>query len=147
MKILKYWIPLAVAITFLCGLVTLVEQQNLRQSADDPQIQIAEDIATRLNGGESPTVFAFTNKTKMHKSLAPFVIIVNEEGEIFSSSVELDGEIPVPPREVLDYAKEKNKNHFTWEPELDVRNATVVISYKNQDSSGYVTAGRSLREI
>jgi hypothetical protein len=39
------WLPLAVAITILAGLVYATVQQSLRQGANDPQIQLAEDTA------------------------------------------------------------------------------------------------------
>jgi len=45
------WLPLAVATTLLCGLIYAVLEYDLRSGADDPQIQMAEDAATRLDAG------------------------------------------------------------------------------------------------
>src|SRR6185436_9409124 len=44
------WLPLAVAITGVCGLVYATVHQNYRQSLNDPQIEIAEYLAGRLDG-------------------------------------------------------------------------------------------------
>ncbi len=39
--ILKYWIPLAAAITVVCGVIYVAVQQDIRMAANDPQIQMA----------------------------------------------------------------------------------------------------------
>jgi hypothetical protein len=49
--ILRHWLPLAALTTALCGLVYLAVQQALRQAANDPQIQMAEDAAYILSQG------------------------------------------------------------------------------------------------
>ena len=43
---------MAVIITGLSGLIYATVQQNIRQSADDPQIQMAEDTAAQLANGQ-----------------------------------------------------------------------------------------------
>jgi len=45
---LKAWVPLAVVATVMAGMVYGVAQQVLRQSANDPQIQLAGDVADAL---------------------------------------------------------------------------------------------------
>ena len=40
-NILRHWFPLAVVATAFCGLVYVAVQQELRQNANDPQIQMA----------------------------------------------------------------------------------------------------------
>jgi hypothetical protein len=67
---LKYWLPAAVAATVLAVLVAGAVQQNIRQAANDPQIQMAEDAATSLAGGLQPAAAA-TGKVDMARSLAP----------------------------------------------------------------------------
>ena len=50
------WLPFAIIIVIFSGLVYAIVQQNYRQSANDPQIQIAEDLATAISQGQpSPT--------------------------------------------------------------------------------------------
>ncbi len=45
LNILKAWLPIAVVTIGLCGLAYLTVQQSLRQGANDPQIQMADDTA------------------------------------------------------------------------------------------------------
>ena len=74
-KLLKSFIPLAVAITLVCGLIYVSVQQVLRQSANDPQIQIAEDVSGALSTGVPPQAIANPNGTDLKKSLATFIIV------------------------------------------------------------------------
>lgn len=52
---IKTWLPMAVVITVLAGLVYLNIQQAYRLGADDPQIQMAEDGASALAAAEAPS--------------------------------------------------------------------------------------------
>jgi hypothetical protein len=49
-NILRAWLPIAVVTAAFCGLAYLTVQQSLRQGANDPQIQMAEDAAARAQG-------------------------------------------------------------------------------------------------
>jgi hypothetical protein len=51
--ILKHWLLLAIVLTGLIGLVYVAVQQDLRQGANDPQIQMAEDALAKLANGQS----------------------------------------------------------------------------------------------
>jgi len=53
-SILKLWIPLAVTISLICGIVYIVVQQNYRLSANDPQTQMANDAANDISNGLDP---------------------------------------------------------------------------------------------
>ena len=53
-KYFRLWLVFALAITVSAGLVYLISQQIIRQSANDPQVQVAEDIAVGLSGGANP---------------------------------------------------------------------------------------------
>jgi len=57
-----------------------ISQQVLRMSANDPQIQMAEDAAQRLNAGEDAERIVPDHKVDMAASLAPFVIIYDDSG-------------------------------------------------------------------
>ena len=50
-KIFLKWLPLACLATFLAGLGYVAVQQSYRQSANDPQIQMSEDISAALASG------------------------------------------------------------------------------------------------
>ena len=50
----KNWLGFAAVVTLLCFLVYIVAQQNFRQSANDPQFQLAQDAANAINKGTEP---------------------------------------------------------------------------------------------
>ncbi len=54
---IKYWLPLAIVITALSGFIYLVGQQNLRMSANDPQIQLSEDTANQIRKWTNSHIF------------------------------------------------------------------------------------------
>jgi len=144
--VIKIWFPLTVLSTLFCGLVYATVQQNYRQSANDPQIQIAQDTIATINSGFSPKDAVFRNRIDISKSLAPFIIIYDESGKPITSGAVLDGKTPIPPKGAFDFAKKFGENRFTWEPKNGVRNAVVLAYYKGKES-GFVLAGRSMREV
>ena len=146
-KLLQYWVPLAVAFTLLCGLGYATVQQNYRQSANDPQIQIVEDVIAAIAGGQKPEEMLGTNtKTDIAKSLTVFVVIYDTAGKPIASTAQLDGKDPIVSKGVLDVAKTKGENRISWQTKENVRSAIVVKPYEGT-SSGFVLVGRSLREI
>ena len=142
-KILKKWLPLAIAAAGLCGLVYLTVQQSLRMGANDPQIQTAEDAASQLNVGAGMESVVPASKVEISNSLSPFLMVFDDSGNVLASSAIMHGSIPAYPAGVLNYTRQKGQDRVTWQPEAGVRMATVVVSYK----TGYVMAGRSLREV
>jgi hypothetical protein len=141
--IFKAWLPFAVMITAFCALVYASVQQAYRQSANDPQIQMAEDAADALADGGGVDMIIPTTKVSVAKSLAPFLIAYDTSGNVIAASVTLDGQTPALPAGVLDSAKQLSENRVTWQPREGIRIAAVIVSYKN----GYVLAGRSLHEV
>jgi len=148
LNILKAWIPLAITITCLSGLIYLVVQQDIRIGANDPQIQIAEDLAGQLSNGQNPLALIPPTKTDMSKSLANYIMLFNKDAKLIGSSVTLDGKDPVIPQGVFIAAKkyQGNETRFTWQPKIGVRSAVVLVYYRGQ-TPGFVLIGRSLREI
>jgi len=142
-QIIKAWLPIAIATAGLCGLVYLTVQQSLRMGANDPQIQMAEDAASALNNGASVDSIVPIIKVELAASLAPFLMIFDDSGNVLASSATLHGAIPVYPSGVLDYTRQKGEDRVTWQPETGVRMATVVVRY----AKGLVLAGRSLKEV
>ncbi len=142
------WLPFAMAITVLSGMVYGAVQQNYRQTANDPQIQIGEDLAVALSNGQQNFTLP-TSKIDIAKSLAPFVIILDDTGKELYSSASLDGASVVPPAGVMAYTKANGQDRITWQPKNGVRLATIVANWSNekQKRSGFVIVGRSLREI
>jgi hypothetical protein len=142
-QIFKRWLPLAIATGGLCGLVYLAVQQSLRMGANDPQIQMAEDAASALNAGARVDSILPATKVELVSSLAPFIVVFDDSGNVLASSATLHGAFPVYPSGVLDYTRQKGQDRVTWQPEAGVRLATVVERY----DKGFILAGRSLREV
>lgn len=140
-NILPSWLPLAVAISGLCGLVYLAVQQNIRSGADDPQIQIAGGVTENLNSGQDPTKIIPNFNIDISKSLDVFVAVFDNDGKVKASSAQLNN--LVVPEGVFNYVRNHGENRFTWQPTAGVRSAVVVTKYKD----GFVLVGRSLREV
>ena len=143
---LKIWFPIAIATTFICLLIYAAVQHDLRQSANDPQIQMAEDAAAKLEIGIFPPLVLPEEKVEITKSLAPYMIILDGKGNYLASSATLNGKPPTLPPGVYAHAKANKQHRVTWQPEPGVRSA-VTIEYFKGSNEGYVVAGRSLREV
>ena len=144
---LKTWIPLAIVTTVLSGLIYVTVQQNYRMSANDPQIQISEDITNQVANGQNPQAFIPRTKVDISKSLASFIMIFDKNGKLTGSSAILDGKDPIVPSGVFNSTKMAAEKRFTWQPKTGVRQAVVIDYYNSQNSSGFVLIGRSLREV
>ena len=128
-KSILRFLLLAFVLTLSCGISYLLVQQDLRQSANDPQIQMAED-------GISPQTLP---RVDISKSLAPFVIVFDQNGNPVSSSGTLNGAIPTIPAGIFQYVRNSGEDRFTWQPAPSVRIAAVV----DKTNSGFILAGRN----
>ncbi len=150
MKIKKHtlwqWLPFVCISTIMALLVYAAVQQNYRQNANDPQIEVAEEAAALLATGQSPQMFGSNTPTDISQSLSPFIIIYDDAGKAVSGTGTLNGAVPTLPQGVLSAAKAKGEDRFTWQLAPGVRIAAVVAHY-NAASPGYVLVGRSLREV
>lgn len=135
--------PLAIAATGLAGLVYLVAQQDGRWLANEPQVQLAEDAAARLDAGGRPGDQVGPVPVDIARSLAPFVVVYGPTGTILATDGMLDGQPPAVPAGVLESARASGRNAVTWQPRPGVRVATVTVPW----SGGSVLAGRSLRLV
>lgn len=144
-NILKVWLPLAVVIVGMSGLVYVTVQQSLRMSLNDPQIQMAEDAASALAAGHNADALIPAITVDVSKSLAPFIIIYDDAGDVVASSAVLHGETPALPSGVLDYTRTRGEDRITWQPESGIRLAAVVVRVGN--GSGFVLAARNMREV
>lgn len=156
------WAILMIPVTGLFFLIYAAVQQNYRQSANDPQIQMAEDAAALLEKSWLPAaVVPKTEPIDIKESLAPFIIVLDDNGEIIGSSAKLENRYPIPPSGVFAFLKTgqgdvfglfkqfksgmKNESRLTWQPETGVRIASVIVRVSGTHP-GFVLAGRSLRE-
>jgi hypothetical protein len=145
-KVLKYWLLSAIIVSSLAGLLYVVVQQDIRLNANDPQIQLAEDAATALSNGQSVQSVVPTQQVDIAHSLAPYIIVFDTNGKPIASSAQLNGQTPTPPSGIFDSVKQHGEDRVTWQPQLGVRSAIVVTSFSGS-TSGFVVAGRSLREV
>jgi len=132
--------------TVLALALYAIPQQVLRTGANDPQIQLATDAAARIESGTVPSEAAATGDVDMARSLAPFVIVYDDEGRPVASQARLNGSIPAPPQGVFRYVREHGEERVSWQPGSGVRVA-AVIERVGGAHPGFVLAGRSLREV
>jgi len=144
LKLALYFLAFSL-LTLVFLTIYAVGQQIIRQTANDPQIQIAEDSAAYLSRGGTATDFDNPNKTDMAQSLTPFLMVYSLEGKPLASSGQLSGKMPFMPLGVLEAAA-RGENRVTWQPTPSLRFALVVHPIAGQNA-GYVAVGRSLREI
>lgn len=143
---LRLWL-LAVTIgvgLLLFGYVGL--QQSLRMGLNDPQLQIAQDIASKLSQGAPPNSVVPTTLVDESQSLAPFVTIADNNINILASSGKIGDQVPLPPTSAFPDSQKRSNNWFTWQHDNDkVRDAAVIVPYGNH--AGYVLVARSMSQV
>jgi hypothetical protein len=144
-QIIRHWLPLAVIITGLCGLVYVVSQQVLRLDGNDPQIQMAEDTASRLTAGAPLASVVTTGTLDVGRSQAPFTILYDDQGAVVAATGLLNGQPPALPSGVLDSVRQKGEDRISWQPQAGRRYAAVVERVSGPQS-GFVLVARSLRD-
>lgn len=142
-NIIRAWLPFAVVISSFCALAYATVQQSYRQSANDPQVQMAEDAAYSLNHDATVNGVVLSGEVEISRSLLPFLVVYSLEGKPVKGSGLLNGQLPQIPKGVLDFAKQNGENRVTWQPENGVRIASVILPFKD----GFVLAGRNMREV
>lgn len=145
-NVFRAWVPLAFIQSSLCILLFVAIQQNFRQNANDPQIQIARDNAQALLNGKNPQDVVGQSQVELSKSLATFIIIFDDALNPVASQAVLEGRIPTPPKGVFDYTRVHKEERVTWEPKQDVRIAAVLERYEGS-KPGFILVGRSIQEI
>lgn len=140
---LKFWLPVALVSTAVVTLVYAAVQQNYRLSANDPQIQMARDAAGAWDSGTDPDNLVSGNMVDMEKSLAPYLVVYDDNHTVLSTSGTLGGHTPAPPAGVFEYTKAHTEDRITWQPQGTVRQAAVIVKAKH----GFVLAARNLQEV
>ena len=141
-----WFIYAAGAVTCLCLLIYIVGQQGYRQAANDPQAEMAENLAERLEQGESPAalVLRVAPLVDLEKTLSPWVVIYDKRGTPLESSGQLDGAPPQPPQGVFENSGFWRFGH-TWQPHEGLRFSIAMVPFQNDKISGYVVVGRSMK--
>lgn len=137
------WVAGLLMLGTIFGCIYFITQQIQRSEANNPQIEIATDIATELNNGVSPTDAVQGNQTSANTTQAPFVVIYDQYGNPIVGSAELNFKLPTVPIGVLTDSKGQDYSFVTWQPESNLRFAAVTVHAKNY----YVLSARSLVEV
>lgn len=141
------WLILAIMFTGAVGFPTVAVQQTYRQSANDPQIEIAQEVAAAIQKGiPRDQIVGPTGSVDMSTSLSPFIAIYDENAKVVGASGKLNNENPVPPSGAFDAVKQTGQTRFTWQPQPGVRIAAVMQEVKGEKNT-FILAGRSLREV
>lgn len=123
----------------------IVQQQLQRHAANDPQLQLADDGAVALEHGRAPAQLVSGDTVDIARSLAPFIVILDDAGNPIASSGRLDGRTPVPPAGVLASVRSLGEERVTWAPHPGLRLASVVRRVTGAQP-GFIVAARSLAE-
>jgi hypothetical protein len=142
-RLLEFLAMALFCVTVAAGMAYTAVQQALRLTANDPQVQLAEDVANALDAGVAPRDLVQSYKIDPSVSLSAFVVIYDGQHRVLASSGTLFGKDPMPPRGVFDYVDTRGEDRVTWMPRSGIRIALVMTAYKD----GYVMSGRSLRDV
>jgi hypothetical protein len=121
-------------------------QQSYRTGADDPQIQIAREVAGRLSTGRTADLFFTGDSLDLSRSGSVFTSLYNSAGKPVKATGFLNGKMPQMPSGVFDFANRFGENRISWQPQQGVRIA-MVIEKVSSPGIGYVGVGRSLKEV
>ena len=143
-RAIAVFLPLAVLATLTCGLVYAEVQQALRSGANDPQYQMAEDTASRLDAARRPRIWWTPPRSWMRRPASrPSRSSSTPVAGCSRPTSTLDGGQPVPPMGVLSAAKPGSPNAVTWQPREGSGSLQVTVAW----SGGTVLVGRSLQRV
>lgn len=133
-------------LTLLGGAGALTMQHMLRHGANQPQTQMASFYASEIEAGKSPEDVIPPASIDLERSLEPFVIFYDDQGRPEISTGRLNRSIPAPPRGVFDYARAHGSDTLTWQPQANVRIASIT-QRVDGPHPGFLLVGRSLRTV
>lgn len=122
------------SVLILC--ITLLVQQSYRHAANDPQLMVADFLASHPDKPVPP------DTVDLERSLSVFAMRCDAEKHLLVSDALLHGKVPEIPDGVLDYALKQGKDVVSWQPEAGVRIALVV---QRAEDGSLVAVGRSLQ--
>ena len=142
--LLRRFVPIAIVIILLSGMIYTVSQQLLRQSANETPLALANDAVNHLSTGAAAASVVPTKTVDLAHDYAPFVTVLSSKQQVLASNVSLSNRIPVPPSGVFGYARDNRIDKITWQPENGVRIA-LIVEYYSGAHGGYVVSGQSLK--
>ena len=142
------YIAVSVSVLLAMGVAYIAIQQNIRLSANETPVQLAEDTARALETAPLTAASFAGQGTEISQSLAPFAVIYDASGTPIAGSGKLRGKLPTLPAGVLDSVRTNGESRITWQPEAGVRSAIAVAEIATGTNRGdFVMVGRSLREV
>ena len=138
------WLPLGISIVLISGLIYFVVEQSYRSSANDPQVQISEDVATAIQGGNDPSSLLGSSTVDMANTLSNIAIIYDDSGKVVASTGTLNNNVPTLPKGVLDTTRKNGSDTFTWSPDGKNRYAANTKAFDVSGTKGFVIIARSL---
>ncbi len=145
MKNFQHLAAMAV-LTIVMGTIYVSVQQSYRFNANDPQIQIARDIAGKIKDGSSFEKIFPRDSVDISEGLGVFALLCDSTGRPVRYSGFLDNKPPQLPSGVFEYAGIHREDWITWQPRQGIRMAMIVIR-TNRSPFSYVAVGRSLKEV
>jgi hypothetical protein len=143
--VLRFFMPLAITGVLLVGITYSVGEQMLRQGANEPQLGNAHDLANALaNSPAGPSTLS--PSVDIGASLSPYLVVYNAYGTPVTGTGTLHGALPALPAGVFDVVRGKGEDRITWQPEMGVREAIVVVPVAG-GAGGFVMGGRSLAYV
>lgn len=130
-------------ISIILFLIYITVQQSYRTGANDLQIQMARDIACKMERGQSHIP---ADSIDVIRSLSPFIVFYNAQGQVIQASGYLEGKLPQVSEGVLDFTNKNGEDLVTWQPRMGLRMAMAVKKTGSVDTP-YVAVGRSLPEV
>lgn len=142
----RFFLAIMGASTLILGASYTMVQQSTRLSANDQPLAMSQTLKNELESGSSANDVITGQTVDLANNTNLFVIITDDTRHVLSSTANLNGKTPLPPKGVFDYTTEHGSDHFTWQPADNVRLATRVVSYGNAgDSQGFIVTGQSLK--
>src|SRR5690348_13745413 len=121
----------AIIVTGIFLTIYATVQQVHRSNANDPQLQLARDIDTRISSNKPFDQLLPGDSIDISTSLGNFVTMYNSSGVPVLSTGLLDGKLPQLPAGVFDFTRNNKEDVFTWQPRSGVRIATVLEATSN----------------
>lgn len=142
----RTWLAIVGTSTLVLGTAYTMVQQSTRLAADDLPLTTSQTAQRLLESGSAPADVVPNLKTDLGSDSSIFTIVTDNSQHVLASSATLNGQTPLPPIGVFDYAKAHSTDQITWQPHEGVRMATRVVTYGLGDNTGYVITGQSLKQ-
>jgi sensor histidine kinase regulating citrate/malate metabolism len=141
-----YYFTITALVTVIMLLIYATVQQTYRTGVNDPQIQIAREVSSKLEQGRSIESEMASEPFNISHSLSPFIVLYDTQGKALRSNAYLDGKMPQVPLGVFAAFKNDVEHRITWQPRKGVRMAMVIVK-TNASPVQFVASGRSMEEV